>query len=248
LLPFLLLFRNNFEKTTVKRDTLSEAVLDYFQNMNLDKMRASLKIIFVGEPGVDEGGLLTEMFSIFFESVFSGEGDLFVGSGDAVDAGKSALGGTNEGSMIVRSDVVLPSATDTSPQRMLRLRAFGRAMVKALYEGRRMGNRLCPSVFKYLTGTTPSMRDLQMFDPQTARSLQWTLATAGVEEFGIHFESVGEPEKGHVTDSNKAAFVRAKIDWILVKSRQPHLLAIKAGQYLFLSFCSISFFFFLFLF
>ena len=233
LFSLLLLFRNNFEKTTVKRDTLSEAVLDYFQNMNLDKMRASLKIIFVGEPGVDEGGLLTEMFSIFFESVFSGEGDLFVGSGDAVDAGKSALGGTSEGSMIVRSDVVLPSATDTSPQRMLRLRAFGRAMVKALYEGRRMGNRLCPSVFKFLTGTTPSMRDLQMFDPQTARSLQWTLATAGVEEFGIHFESVGEPEKGHVTDSNKAAFVRAKIDWILVKSRQPHLLAIKAGQYLF---------------
>ena len=211
-------------------------------------MRASLKIIFVGEPGVDEGGLLTEMFSIFFESVFSGEGDLFVGSGDAVDAGKSALGGNNEGSMIVRSDVVLPSATDTSPQRMLRLRAFGRAMVKALYEGRRMGNRLCPSVFKFLTGTTPSMRDLQMFDPQTARSLQWTLATAGVEEFGMHFESVGEPEKGHVTDSNKAAFVRAKIDWILVKSRQPHLLAIKAGQCLFLPICSISSFFFSFLF
>lgn len=55
--------------------------------MNLDIMRASLKII-VGEPGVDEGGLLTEMFSIFFESVFSGEGDLFVGSGDVVDASR----------------------------------------------------------------------------------------------------------------------------------------------------------------
>ena len=214
----------------MKRESLSEAVLAYFQDMNLDKMRASLKIIFVGEPGVDEGGLLTEMFSIFFESVFSGEGDLFVGSGDVVDASRSVLGGSNEGSMIVRSDVVLPNAADTTPSRMLRLRAFGRAMVKALYEGRRMGNRLCPSVFKFLTGTTPSMRDLQMFDPQTARSLQWTLATAGVEDFGIHFESVGEPDKGHVTDSNKAAFVRAKIDWILVKSRLPHLLAIKAGK------------------
>ena len=102
-------------------------------------------------------------------------------------------------------------------------------MVKALYEGRRIGNRLCPSVFKFLTDTSPTMRDLQMFDPQTARSLQWTLATIGVEEFGIHFESVGEPEHGVVNDGNKSKFVRSKIEQILVKSRHPHLLAIKAG-------------------
>ena len=73
------------------------------------------------------------------------------------------------------------------------------------------------------------MRDLQMFDPQTVRSLQWTLATIGVEEFGIHFESVGEPELGVVNDSNKSKFVRSKIDQILVKSRHAHLLAIKTG-------------------
>ena len=50
-----------------------------------------------------------------------------------------------------------------------------------------------------------------MYDPQTARSLQWTLATAGVEEFGLHFESVGAPELGPVTDLNKVAFVGRKI-------------------------------------
>jgi HECT-domain (ubiquitin-transferase) len=194
--------------------------------MTLDKMRASLKIIFVGEPGVDEGGLLTEMFTIFFESVLSGHGGLFQESGDAGIGGK--IGG-EEGAVKVRNDFVLPNAADITPERMGKLRAFGRAMVKALFEGRRIGNRLCPSLFKFLTGTAPAMRDLQMFDPQTARSLQWTLATAGVEEFGMHFESVGEPDKGPVTDTNKAMFVRAKIDNILVKSRLPHLLAIKAG-------------------
>jgi predicted GNAT family N-acyltransferase len=104
-------------------------------------------------------------------------------------------------------DIVLPCAADESPERLKKLRAFGRAMVKALYEGRRMGNRLCPSVFKFLTDTSPNMRDLQMFDPQTFRSLQWMLATIGVEEFGLHFEAVGAPELGVVTDSNKANFV-----------------------------------------
>lgn len=219
------------EKLTVSRENVTDLVLTYFQNMPLDKMRASLKIIFVGEPGVDEGGLLTEMLTIFFESVLSGHGGLFQESGDTgagIGAG-AMIGGGNESEMKVRNDFVLPSAADVTPMRMGKLRAFGRAMVKALFEGRRIGNRLCPSVFKFLTGTAPAMRDLQMYDPQTARSLQWTLATAGVEQFGMHFESVGEPDKGPVNDTNKAMFVRAKIESIMVKSRLPHLLAIKAG-------------------
>lgn len=218
--------KTNLEKATVKREDLAETILKYFENMPLDKMRASLKITFVGEPGVDEGGLLTEMFSVFFESVFSGYGGLFEGSSEINMKGD----GNDDSHIKIANDVVLPSASDLSPERMLRLRAFGRAMVKALYEGRRIGNRLCPSVFKFLTGTSPSMRDLQMYDPQSARSMQWTLATVGVEEHGMHFDAVGEPSKGYVNDGNKVSFVRAKIENILVKSRLPHLIAIKLGM------------------
>jgi hypothetical protein len=110
-----------------------------------------------------------------------------------------------------------------------KLEAFGRAIVKALYEGRRLGGRLCPSVFKFITDSPPSMRDLQMFDPQQAKSLQWMLATVGVEEFGLHYESVDAPELGPVTDANKAKFVRMKIEHVLVKCRIKQLQAIKTG-------------------
>ena len=37
--------------------------------MPLERMRASLRVTFGGEPGIDEGGLLTEMFTVFFEGV-----------------------------------------------------------------------------------------------------------------------------------------------------------------------------------
>ena len=216
--------RTNLDRLSLRREEVVDSVLDYFANMALEKMRASLRLIFIGEPGVDEGGLLTEMFTIFFEAVLSGEGGLFEGP-----SGDGASSSAGEGFSKTAMDIVLPCAADESPERLKKLRAFGRAMVKALYEGRRMGNRLCPSVFKFLTDTSPNMRDLQMFDPQTFRSLQWMLATIGVEEFGLHFEAVGAPELGVVTDSNKANFVRMKIDRILVKSRLPHLVAIKAG-------------------
>lgn len=42
-----------------------------------------------------------------------------------------------------------------------RYRAVGRAMVKCLLEGRRIGSRLAPSVFKFITGTDTTLRDLQ---------------------------------------------------------------------------------------
>ena len=75
--------RTVLDKITVNREVLVETILDYFQTMPLEKMRSMLKITFVGEPGVDEGGLLTEMFTIFYDAVFSGHGGLFESASQA---------------------------------------------------------------------------------------------------------------------------------------------------------------------
>lgn len=233
--------RTHLDKITIHRDRMVEEMLAYFSSMDLQKMRASLRVTFVGEPGVDEGGLLTEMFTIFFEGILNGVGGLFVDSESANAAAAAALAGgsetadtsARESSALYKTKTVtatvLPRDDDASPATLKQLVAFGRAMVKALYEGRRLGSRLSPSVFKFLTDTSPDMRDLQMFDPQTARSLQWMLATVGVEDSGFHFEEVGAPELGLVNDANKSKYVRMKIDRILVHSRRLQLQAIKNG-------------------
>ena len=83
-----------------------------------------------------------------------------------------------------------------------------------------------PSVFKFLSATNNinnTLRDLQIFDPQTAKSLQWMQATSGVDQFSLHFESVGLPQLGLVTDQNKAHFIATKIDHLLVQSRLSQL-------------------------
>ena len=257
--------RTNLEKLVVHRDTLVDEVLTYFQEMPLERMKASLRVTFGGEPGIDEGGLLTEMFSLFFEGVLqSGDrgGGLFESAEGVTPTGGSTgsaqAGGGGSRTSCRDPDaspakeerdpdhedeqepdpskqsssnnyIVLPAGSGSDPSRVLKLRAFGRAVVKALYEGRRIGSRLSSFVFKFLTGAPPNMRDLQTFDPQTARSLQWILATAGVADFGLHFESVGTPQMGAVTDLNKADFVARKIKSIMVGQREPGLLAIKAG-------------------
>ncbi|CAN0228569.1 unnamed protein product [Ectocarpus sp. 8 AP-2014] len=110
-----------------------------------------------------------------------------------------------------------------------RYRAIGRLMVKCLLEGRRIGSRLAPSVFKFITGTDTALRDLQDFDSQSFESLKWMLANTGMRDMGFDFEDIGLPDKGPVTDGNKAEYVSAKARLILVGSRRPALEALKAG-------------------
>lgn len=184
----------NLESIRIKRDDLVITVLKYFQNMSLDRMSALLRVTFDDEAGIDEGGLLTEMYTIFFESVFSSQFGLFEGSDKVVD------GSVDEFTGRVLNEVVLPTPYDVHQNdmegRVDELIAVGRAMAKALYEGQRIGNKLCSSVFKFIAGTQPTMRDLLMYDPQLARSLQWMLATSGIEEFNLHFDSVDEAHLG----------------------------------------------------
>lgn len=233
--------RNSFDKINVSRASIVNDVLTYFINVPLEDLRKHLKVTFLNEPGIDEGGPLTEMFSIFFDQVFSPLSGLFEDCNTAVTVVEKAsppvslkLARQEEGvsdsneHFEVESYVVLPSSK-VKNEDLVRLRAVGRAMVKALYEGRRIGNRLCPSVLKFYTGANPTMRDLQLFDPQAAKSLQWLLTTVGVEDLAMHFEEVDRPDLGPVNDTNKATFVRMKVNKILVETRVAQLTALKAG-------------------
>jgi len=64
-----------------------------------------------------------------------------------------------------------------------------------------------------------SLQDLQDFDPQTATSLRWLLATSEVKGLGLHFEDVGLSHRGAVTERNKADYIRMKAQHILFQSR-----------------------------
>ena len=149
----------------------------------MHKMRFNMKVVFDGEPGVDEGGLLTEMFTQFFDTVLDPSYGLFEaagggGGGSGQDKQNNGNNGNNnrnnsnsfedgeedrdrrdvsrsmsfdeDGEVKQVNLVVLPSPFGGSFERLKKLRAFGRAVVKALYEGKRIGQRLCSSVFKFL--------------------------------------------------------------------------------------------------
>eukprot|EP00903_Cladosiphon_okamuranus_P007175 g6967.t1 len=315
-------------KWTVRRDNryLVPSVLELIKTgLAGSALRRPLKITFEGEAGVDEGGILSEMYTLLFEAMMLPRFGLFedcesapasstpspsardptelafaprfsgaltssssssssaansTGGGHPLDdedgrfrayldpvPGAEGPGGEEEGAvdaddggdfeaqreaelLLVEGAAagsgggegtgggdgkglskMLPTARPGgySDAQLGRYRAIGRAMVKCLLEGRRIGSRLAPSVFKFITGTDTTLRDLQDFDPQTFESLKWMLANTGMRDMGFDFDEVGLPDKGAVTDGNKAEYVSAKARLILVESRRPALEALEDG-------------------
>jgi hypothetical protein len=57
----------------VRRESLVEDVLDIFRDINADTLLYPLKVQFVGENGVDAGGLTSELYTSFFTKLVEPE-------------------------------------------------------------------------------------------------------------------------------------------------------------------------------
>jgi hypothetical protein len=164
--------------------------------------RSRLRVTFAGEGGVDEGGLSTEMFRLFFDGLVAPDVGLF----------EARSGG----------DLYLPKAGALTGAEATALTSVGRAVVKAFYEGKRVGSRFAPSFFKYLAHGAAfkhakrleprALDDLKRYDPEMGASLEWVLTHGGADDLGLDFDELPGGEPCPVTDLNKADFVRRKVN------------------------------------
>jgi len=223
----------NSNDQTEQTDYMSivKDVLCHFENRGNAKKR--LRVTFHGEAGTDEGGLCTEMFRLFFEGVVSPDVGLFECSSSFTSSDESHSQGNNRGG------VFLPKAGKLTSQDERRMRAVGRVIVKCFYEGKRLGSRFAPSLFKYLAHGKEfkhakkleprALDDLKIFDPEMASSLEWILQHAGADDLGLDFDELPNQESCPVTDLNKADFVKKKIRHVLMEARLPSLEALREG-------------------
>lgn len=225
------------------------AMLDkYALRVAPTELARPLTVTFKGEAGVDQGGLLTEAYTLFFEGVVADEVGLFE---TAADSGIAAAATSARNVDFQYAKLYLPRVGATDPTSIMRLRGFGRLIVKCFFDGRRITAHFAPSLFKYICGVDVSIQvclavtlyslcvcsmqihvsthtyidtrlgrqDLQQFDPQAGTSVRWLLSATGVRDLGLDFEELGEPQKGRVTDQNKTEFARLKAHHVLVGSR-----------------------------
>lgn len=161
-----------------------------------------MSVHFLGEEGMDAGGLTREWFLIMSREIFNPDFALFRNAAD--------------------SQVVFQPNKFSywNPEHIDFFKFVGRFVGKAIYQGCLLDAYFTRSFYKHILGVKPSFSDMESIDPDFYKSLKWILTNpiTGVLDLTFSAETHDFGEKrivmlkpnGHnlpVTDENKAEYV-----------------------------------------
>ena len=189
-----------------------------------------LNVRFVGEEGVDAGGVTREWFHVLARGMFNPDYALFVPvESDSTTFHPNRLSSVNRGE---------------NENWDLRFFTFiGRIIGKALYEGRVLDCHFSRAVYKCLLGKAVSIKDMETLDLDYYKSLVWMLENditdIITETFALETEAFGEKqvidlvENGRnipVTQENKEEYVQKVVDYRLIRSVKEQLDSFLKGM------------------
>lgn len=206
----------------VRRDYLIRDTITQIALHPPEDLRKELKVQFVGEEGIDQGGVQKEFFQLIVRSIFDPDYGMFVQT-------KENLYWFNRSSFNELDDFKL----------------IGTILGLALYNGVILDVKFPEIVYKKLLNNKPTLHDLHDVDPELEDGLKKLLAYDGddVEDifdltFQVTYEAYGEsrtydlkPGGGDVpvTKANKQEYVDLYVQYLLDSSVSKLFDAFLAG-------------------
>ncbi|KAA6397536.1 MAG: putative E3 ubiquitin-protein ligase SMURF2 [Streblomastix strix] len=211
-------------KCQVRRKTLLEDSFTAFMNTNPDKLKLRLNIQFMGEDGIDYGGLTREWFSLILPEVTDANYALFIGGRD--------------------TDSYIYSINPLSSVNQDHLQYFrfvGRVLGKALYENHLVNIHFSHLVYKCLLNQPFMLSDLEPVDADAYRSLIYVSENDPTDlmlDFTVtfkEFDQVKEIELKpggkdiEVTQENKVEYIQLMIEHKLTYQIFSQMKAMQKG-------------------
>lgn len=207
----------------IRREYLIEDSLRQISSNEME-LKKSLRIEFVGEDGVDAGGLRKEWFLLLVRELFDPQYGMFTWDED------SNLCWFN------------PASFETSDQYFL----VGTVLGLAIYNSTILDIHLPLAVYKKLLGLTVTLEDLKVFRPAFSKGLEQLLSFDGdventyCREFVGEYEAFGEIQRvplhprgaeKSVTKENREEYVDKYCAFILTDSVAKQFEPFKRGFY-----------------
>lgn len=211
---------------SVRRD---QVFLDSFKSLHFksgDEIKyGKLSIRFVGEEGVDAGGVTREWFQVLSRQMFNPDYALFIPvASDRTTFHPNKLSKVNE-------------------EHLHFFKFIGRIIGKALYEGRALDCHFSRAVYKRILGKTVSIKDMETLDLDYYKSLLWMLEnditeiitetfSVEIDDFGVTqiVELVENGRNIAVTEENKQEYVQLIVEYRLTGSVQSQLEQFLKGR------------------
>ena len=191
-------------RLNVRRDRVFEDSLAYFEKLRTgDEVRRKLSINFIGEEGMDAGGLTREWYTVLAREMFNPNYALFTATADGVTFQPN-----------VKSSV--------HTHHLIYFKFVGRVIGKAICDGHLLDAHFTRSFYKHILGLPVNYHDLEAIEPDFYKSLKQmqelpldllgldlTFSTE-IDDFG---RTVVKPliENGQnipVTDENKSLYIQ----------------------------------------
>ncbi|KAH9122984.1 hypothetical protein LEN26_001523 [Aphanomyces euteiches] len=200
-------------KIKVHRDNVLVESFEQVLGMQKQHIYMPLRIEFIGETGLDAGGLEREWFSILTQELFDESLGLFQACHKDVGA-----------------FYIDPNSAEITKDHLLYFKATGRLLGRALLSGHLLTARPCLPLLKHILGVPISFNDIQYLDPQKYSGLRWIEENNNVECLDLYF-STTEVCQGNktvevdlkpngrnilVTDENKAEYLQLTLRYLML--------------------------------
>ena len=226
-LNFLDIFFNSSKfnlQLNIRRDHLIEDALNELEK-NRANLQNELKIKFVGEQGVDQGGVRKEFFILVIRQIFD----------------------PNYGMFNYNEKTRLFWFNHYSFEPNIKYELIGTIFGLAIYNGTILDVKLPISIYKKLLGIKPTFEDLKECDMELYNNLNYILKqdnpkleeeldsnfTVIDDKFGEKIEIPLKPggDKIMINNSNKEEYVELYTDWYFNKSIDGYFRSFEKGFY-----------------
>ncbi|KAF7722836.1 putative E3 ubiquitin-protein ligase HTD2 [Apophysomyces ossiformis] len=209
----------------IRRDHIISDALQQLEEKSVHDLKKQLRVQFVGEEGVDEGGVQKEFFHLIVRELFDPKYGMFT---------------FNEESRLCWFSAS-PSVDDYT---IREYKLVGLLLGLAVYNSVILDLHFPLALYKHLMNIDVGLSDLEQLDPSLGRGLKHLLSFDGDIEaeydqtFQINVESYGhvytfdlKPTGSTIqlTNENREEFVELYIRFILYKSVKKQLLAFQEG-------------------
>jgi len=208
----------------------SELLRDSFTNLNklsAKDMHRYFRFEFIGEPGIDAGGVAREWFQLVTDQCFNVDFGLFEYSG--VD------------------NICYQINPSSGIANELHLKYFyflGRVMGKALFDGHVIGAHVTQPLYKHILGWPIGQKDIEFVDAQVHKSMNDIKGIDDVEYLYLDFTTAvrvfGETQTVElmpggadvdVTNDNREQYLLLLVKYILFDRIAPQLAMLLRGFY-----------------
>jgi hypothetical protein len=215
-------------RVLVRRGALLRDSMEAVMSLGRADLQKYWRFEFMGEIGIDAGGLAREWFQLVSEEVFNPDMGLWLSSA------------SNQMAMRIN-----PASEISCPEdHLIYFRFLGRVMGKALFDGHLVAGHMVRHMYKHILGWPVMFEDLKLPDEEYYNSLKKLLEVENVEDLCLDFtfteNALGENrvvdlmEGGRdvpVTNDNLPEFLEANLKYHLMDRVKPQLTELLLGFY-----------------